>query len=71
VVHLSWSVASEVLQAMIVPFILASGYGTSDLYAEPVLRDAVNVGKPSRSELLLQELRAALRSTANAVDVPF
>jgi len=27
-----------------------------------VLRDAVNVGKPSRSELLLKELRDLLRS---------
>jgi two-component system, response regulator PdtaR len=43
---------AEVLQAMFVPFILASGYGAADLHAEPVLRDAVNVGKPSRSELL-------------------
>jgi DNA-binding response OmpR family regulator len=54
---------AEVLRAMIVPFILTSGYGAADLDAEPVLRDAVNVGKPSRSELLLKELRDALRST--------
>src|SRR3954469_1074617 len=52
---------AEVLQAMFVPFILASGYGAADLHAEPVLRDAVNVGKPSRSELLLKELRGVLR----------
>ena len=55
---------AEVLRAMIVPFILASGYGAADLHAEPVLRDAVNVGKPSRSELLLKELRDVLRSTS-------
>ena len=54
---------AEVLRAMIVPFILASGYGAADLQAEPVLRDAVNVGKPSGSELLLKELRYVLRST--------
>ena len=54
---------AEVLRAMFVPFILASGYGAADLLAEPVLRDAVNVGKPSRSELLLQEVRDVLRST--------
>jgi DNA-binding NtrC family response regulator len=54
---------AEVLRAMFVPFILASAYGPADLHAEPVLRDAVNVGKPSRSELLLQEVRDVLRST--------
>jgi two-component system, response regulator PdtaR len=54
---------AEVLRAMFVPFILASGYCAADLHAEPVLRDAVNVGKPSRSELLLKELGDALRST--------
>ena len=54
---------AEVLRAMFVPFILTSGYGAADLHAEPVLRDAVNVGKPSRSELLLKELRDVLRST--------
>ena len=52
---------AEVLRAMFVPFILSSGYGTDDLHAEPVLRDAVNVGKPSRSGLLLKELRVVLR----------
>jgi hypothetical protein len=31
---------------MIIPFILTSAYGIADLDAEPVLRDAVNVGKP-------------------------
>jgi DNA-binding response OmpR family regulator len=55
---------AEVLRAMFVPFILASGYGAADLQAEPVLRDAVNVGKPSRSELLLKELRDLLRRQA-------
>jgi two-component system, response regulator PdtaR len=53
---------AEVLRAMIVPFVLTSGYGAADLHAEPVLRDAVNVGKPSRSELLLKELRDVLSS---------
>jgi hypothetical protein len=48
---------------MFVPFILASGYGAADLHAEPVLRDAVNVGKPSRSELLLKKLRDVLSIT--------
>ncbi len=48
---------AEMLRAMFVPFILASGYGASDLHAEPALRDAVNVGKPPRSELLLKQLR--------------
>ena len=54
---------AEVLRAMIVPFILASGYSAADLEFEPVLRDAVNVGKPTRSELLLKELGAILRSS--------
>src|SRR4051812_30509792 len=43
---------AELLREMLVPFILASGYGAAELCAEPVLRDAVNVGKPSRAERL-------------------
>ncbi len=54
---------AEVLRAMTVPFILASGYGAADLNAEPVLRDVVNVGKPSRSKLLLKRLREISPST--------
>lgn len=49
------------LQAMSVPFILASGYVAADLQAEPALRDAVNVGKTWRSEFLLKILRDALK----------
>lgn len=48
---------------MIVPFILASAYSAAELHAEPVLRNVVNVGKPSRSEVLLTELGDLLRST--------
>jgi DNA-binding NtrC family response regulator len=55
-----------VLQAMLVPFILASGYGPADLCAEPVLRQAVNVGKAWESELLLKAVRGILRSTDGA-----
>jgi two-component system, response regulator PdtaR len=51
---------AEVLQSMSVPFILASGYVAADLPAEPILRDAVNVGKSWRPEFLLHELRRAL-----------
>ena len=51
---------AEVLRAMSVPFILATGYGAAQLNVEPVLRDATNVGKPARSELLLRELREVL-----------
>jgi DNA-binding response OmpR family regulator len=54
---------AEVLRAMFVPFVLASAYSPADLHAEPVLRDVVNIGKPSRPELLLKELRGVLRST--------
>jgi DNA-binding response OmpR family regulator len=54
---------AEVLRAMIVPFILSSGYNAADLHVVPVLRNAVHVGKPWRSELLLKELRGLLRST--------
>ena len=57
---------AEVLRAMSVPFILASGYAAADLHAEPVLRDALNVGKPSKTELLLKELRGVLRNTEPA-----
>jgi DNA-binding response OmpR family regulator len=53
---------AEVLRAMLVPFILASGYGAEDLDSEPVLREAINVGKPSRPELLLKEVRNMLGS---------
>lgn len=55
---------AEVLRAMSVPFILASGYVAEDLDSEPVLRDAINVGKPSRPELLLKEVRNMLGSAA-------
>lgn len=54
---------AEVLRAMTVPFILASGYRAAELHVEPVLRDAVNVGKPSTTDLLLRELRSVLRSS--------
>jgi hypothetical protein len=50
---------AEVLRAMSVPFILASGYRRTDLPPEPVLRDAANVGK-SMSKLLLEELHNVL-----------
>ena len=51
---------AEVLHAMFVPFILASGYVAADLQAEAALRDAVNVGKTWRPELLLKVLRGLL-----------
>jgi two-component SAPR family response regulator len=47
---------AEVLRAMFVPFILASGYVAADLGAAPVLSEAVNVGKSWRAELLLKEI---------------
>ena len=55
---------AEVLRAMSVPFILASGYGAADLHAVPVLWGAVNIGKPARFALLLKELGDVLRCTA-------
>ncbi|MCA1501669.1 hypothetical protein I6F28_33690 [Bradyrhizobium sp. NBAIM14] len=51
---------AEALKAMAVPFILASGYVAADLQAEPVLREAANVGKSWRSEDLLKTLRSTL-----------
>lgn len=54
---------AETLRAMSVPFILASGYVAADLQAQPVLRDAVNVGKSWRREFLLRTLRSALERT--------
>ena len=54
---------AAVLRTMIVPFILTSAYNAAELQAEPVLRNVVNVGKPSRSEVLLTELGDLLRST--------
>jgi DNA-binding response OmpR family regulator len=52
---------AEVLQAMAVPFLLASGYREADLSDEQVLRNAVNVGKPTGSQRLLRELSDLLR----------
>ena len=54
---------AAVLRTMIVPFILTSAYNAAELHAEPVLRNVVNVGKPSRSEVLLTELGNLLPST--------
>lgn len=51
---------AEVLKAMAVPFVLASGYIAADLGSEPVLRDAVNIGKPTGSRRLLAELSRLL-----------
>ena len=53
---------AEALRGMLVPFILATGYVAADLQREPVLRGAVNIGKASRPELLLEELRSVLHS---------
>ena len=52
--------------AVEMPFILASGYGAADLHAEPVLGDAVNVGKPSRSGLLLTNCVTCSRARTRA-----
>ncbi len=52
---------AETLRSMSVPFILASGYGAADLQGQPVLRDAINVGKSWRSDFLLTSLRHALK----------
>ena len=51
---------AEVLRAMGVPFLLASGYGAADMIADAVLRDAVNLGKPLRADHLLRELSELL-----------
>jgi DNA-binding response OmpR family regulator len=53
---------AEVLRAMAVPFLLASGYREADLSDEQVLRNAINVGKPTRSQRLLRELSDLLRA---------
>jgi hypothetical protein len=45
---------------MSVPFLLTSGYVAADLQAEPLLRDAVNVGKTWRPEVFLNVLRGLL-----------
>lgn len=51
---------AEVLQAISVPFVLASGYVAADLQGQPALRDAANVGKTWRPEVLLKVLRGLL-----------
>jgi DNA-binding NtrC family response regulator len=53
---------AEVLRAMAVPFLLASGYREADLSDEQVLRNAVNVGKPTRSQRLLREVSDLVRA---------
>jgi two-component SAPR family response regulator len=53
---------AEVLRAMAVPFVLVSAYGAADLIDEEVLRNAVNLGKPTISQLLLRELNYLLRA---------
>lgn len=45
---------AEVLKAMAVPFVLASGYTPEDLNGHPVLQQAANIGKPSGSQRLLR-----------------
>ncbi|WP_343039140.1 response regulator [Propylenella binzhouense] len=54
---------AEVLRRMSIPFILASGYGSADLAADGVLRDAINVGKPFGAGRLLRELNGLLSPT--------
>lgn len=54
---------AQTLKAMSVPFILASGYIAADLQPEPVLRNAINVGKSWRPEYLLEILRGVLDGT--------
>ncbi len=53
---------AQMLHAMSVPFLLTSGYVAADLQAEPLLRNAVNVGKTWRPELVLNVLRGLLNS---------
>jgi two-component system, response regulator PdtaR len=51
---------AEVLRAMAVPFVLASGYGPEDFKDEEVLRNVVNLGKPTIARRLLHELSVCL-----------
>jgi two-component system, response regulator PdtaR len=54
---------AEVLRSMSIPFVLASGYGAADLSADRVLREAINIGKPSGADRLLRELSGLLAAT--------
>jgi DNA-binding response OmpR family regulator len=56
-------VATE-LRAMGVPFLLASAYRSDDLPREPVLRDAVNVGKPIQAAVVVEMLQRLMRGQA-------
>lgn len=51
---------AEVLKAMAIPFVLASGYSATDLTRDEILRTAVNLGKPTLAHHLLGELRSLL-----------
>lgn len=53
---------AKALHEMSVPFILASGYVAADLQTDPVLRDAINLGKTWRPERLQMVLRALLKT---------
>lgn len=46
-----------VLAAMNVPFVLTSAYGEDDLASEPILAGAINLGKPTPHDRLLQVMR--------------
>lgn len=51
----------EVLRALRVPFVLSSAYNLGE--AEPLVRNAINVGKPTRSDQLLREIGTLIRSS--------
>ena len=57
---------AEVLRAMAVPFVLASGYGAADLRDEELLRNAINLGKPTIAQRRLCELSRLLHAERGA-----
>ena len=53
---------ARTLQAMNIPFVIASAYDTSSIPADDALRQAVNVGKPIWTTAFLKILRELLGS---------
>lgn len=51
---------AQALAAKSIPFLLASAYWPGDLANEPLLANAVNVGKPTSSPRLLAEIARLL-----------
>ncbi len=53
---------AQLLRELELPFVIASAYSREDLPPDEALRGAVNIGKPTRSETLINVLRRITNS---------